>query len=141
VPKNHRTIPILLAGLLCLALLPTAARAHQCIDVEVLEAPEIAHVGQMIHVTGWALNCGDPTRGFRLGWVLVDEMGDRIHLGGGGVKLRPEESETAEVRLLLPTRIRPGHYTLVLVGRAPSGFSDQDAVRLQIRKAPARGDG
>lgn len=139
--KNRRTIPILLAGLLCLAVLPAAARAHQCIDVEILAAPEVAHVGELIHVTGWALNCGDPARGFRLGWLLVDQMGDRIHLGGGAVRLEPEASETKEVRLLLPTRIRPGLYTLVLAGQAPSGFSDQDAVRLRIRKAPARGDG
>lgn len=140
MPKMPLAVRCALVGALVLAL-PAAARAHQCIDVEVLDAPDLAHPGDLIHATGWAANCGDPARGFRLGWVLIDQMGDRIQLAAEVVQLEPGEAQTAVARLLLPTRLRPGVYRLALVGQAPSGFTDSDSVRLRIRPVPERGGG
>jgi hypothetical protein len=136
VSKIPPAVRCALLGLLLLTL-PAAARAHQCVDVEILESPDLAHPGQLIHVTGWIKNCGDPARGFRTGWVLVDQMGDRIQLAGGPVQLEPGEAESETVRLLLPDRLRPGIYQLVLVAQTPTGFTDSYGVRLAIR--PARG--
>lgn len=133
---------IVVAAALAVALaVPLAAAAHQCVDVEILRAPEVAHPGELIHVEGWAQNCGDPARAFRLTWVLVDEIGDRQQLSSQAVQLAPGEAETAVVRLLLPRDLRPGHYGLVLVGQAPSGFTDRDAVRIAIRKRQPADDG
>jgi hypothetical protein len=38
-------------------------------------------------------------------------------------------------RLLLPDDVRPGHYRLALVGRAPSGFTDTEIARIALRPA------
>lgn len=137
---RHPVLP-LLAALGVALFAPGAAGAHQCVDVEILRSPDVAHVGELIAVEGWAANCGDPARGFQLTWVLVDQTGDRFQLAAEVIQLEPGRSETAVVRLLIPTRLRVGHYRLALVGVAPSGFLDQDLARIAIRKAPAGGGG
>lgn len=134
MPKNNRPLLVLAAALVAALALPLAAAAHQCVDVEILRAPEVAHAGTLIHVEGWVQNCGDPVRAFRTAWVLVDEMGDRQQLASHAVQLVPGEAAAEVVRLLLPRDLRPGVYSLVLVARAPAGFTDRDAVRLAIRK-------
>jgi len=141
MPKKNRP-PLVLAVALAAALtMPLAAAAHQCVDVDILRAPEVAHPGALIHAEGWAQNCGDPVRAFRLAWVLVDEMGDRQQLSSKALQLVPGEAESAVVRLLLPRDLRPGIYSLVLVGQAPAGYTDRDAVRLAIRRRNDAGGG
>ncbi len=130
---QNRSLPFVaalaLVGLLAAA---PAARAHQCVDVDLLRAPDRAQAGEMIVAEGSVTNCGDPARGFHVAWVLVDQLGDRIQLRRTVAQVEPGETQTGVVRLLLPERLRPGLYALVMVGEAPSGFTDSDAQRIAI---------
>lgn len=130
---QNRRLPFvaMLALVTTLAAAPVA-RAHQCVDVDLLRAPDRAQAGELIVAEGSVTNCGDPARAFQVAWVLVDEMGDRITLRRTAAQVAPGRTETGSVRLLLPTRIRPGVYTLVIVAEAPSGFSDNDGQRIEI---------
>jgi hypothetical protein len=134
MPHTHnRSLPsaaaLALAGMIAAA---PAARAHQCVDVDLLRAPDRAQAGEMIVAEGSVTNCGDPARGFLIAWVLVDQLGDRIQLRRTVAQVEPGETETGFVRLLLPERLRPGMYALVMVGEAPSGFTDSDVQRIAI---------
>ena len=135
---HNRAVPFgaALALVASLAAAP-AAQAHQCVDVDLLRAPDRAQAGDMIVAEGSVTNCGEPARGFLLAWVLVDDVGDRITLHRNVAQVEPGQTSTGSVRLLLPTRIRPGVYTLVLHGEAPSGFTDSDGQRIEI--GPSRG--
>ena len=135
---NHarRQVSARVGGWALLALLAVvpAAQAHQCVDVEVLRAPDSAAAGSMIAVEASATNCGDPARGFILSWVLVAENGDRLQLTKSVAQIEPGRTLSGANRLLLPARIRPGVYNLGLVGEAPSGYTDSDLTRIEITR-------
>jgi len=148
IRPSVRAVLALAAFLALLWALPGAAQeptadpsAHQCVDVEILRAPHVAHAGTMIAAAGWVKNCGGPVRGFRIAWVLVDELGDRIQLAHRAVQLAPGEEVHGVSRLLLPDDLRPGVYALVLVGKTPNGRGDRDARRIAIRPAQDAGEG
>ncbi len=111
-----------------------AALAHQCVSVEIVRSPETAAPGEMIETESTAGNCGDPARGFGLTWVLVDPKGDRTLLKRTAARIPQGQTITVFNRLLLPARLRPGIYDLSYVGEAPSGFTDNDVVRIEIKR-------
>jgi hypothetical protein len=116
-----------------------AARAHQCVEVQILRAPAAAAPGALITTQSSATNCGDPARGFNLSWVLVSEKNDQRFLLKKTVgKIEPGRTISGFNRLLLPAQLRPGVYHLVLAGHAPSGFVDREAVRIVIRRPATR---
>lgn len=119
-----------------LLLTAPAVQAHQCVDVNVVRAPDTATAGSLIHVEGAVTNCGDPVRGFVTTWTLVSESGDRTHLMRRVVvQVHPGRTLTGVSRLMIPRGVRPGTYDLILTGQAPLGFTDSDAVRIEIRKS------
>ena len=112
-----------------------AVLAHQCVAVEILRSPGVAAPGDLIVTESSATNCGDPARGFILTWTLVNEnTGQRIVLKRTVAQIEPGRTITGLNRLLLPARLRPGIYHLVYHGEAPSGFTDSDAARIEIRR-------
>ncbi len=132
---DRRKISGRIAGaVLALLVAATAARAHQCVEVEVLRAPDSAPAGSLIVVEASVTNCGDPARGFILSWVLVGENGDRMQLNRAVAQIEPGRTITGVNRLLLPTRIRPGVYHIGLVGETPSDFTDSDLVRIEVTR-------
>ncbi len=134
---QNRAVPLTVAVLAAVLAAAPAAFAHQCVEVDLLRAPDRAEAGELIVAEGSVTNCGDPARGFLVAWVLVDEVGDRITLHRNVTQVEPGRTATGTVRLLLPARLRPGIYTLVLHGEAPSGFTDNDGQRIAI--GPGRG--
>ncbi len=136
IERVNGTVPAL-AILAILALLlagAPAALAHPCVSVEIVRAPDAAVPGEMIETESSAANCGDPARGFGLTWVLVDEKGDRTLLKRTAARIPQGQTITVFNRLLLPTRLRPGIYDLAYIGEAPSGFTDSDVVRIEIKR-------
>jgi hypothetical protein len=131
IDSVKRAAPVLLALLPGIA---AAARAHQCVSVEIVRSPETATPGEMIETESSATNCGDPARGFGLTWVLVDPKGDRTLLKRTAARIPQGQTITVFNRLLLPARLRPGIYDLSYVGEAPSGFTDNDVVRIEIKR-------
>ena len=123
-----------------LLLAAPAARAHQCVEVDILRAPETAAPGSLIHVEGAVTNCGDPVRGFVTTWTLVSVSGDRTHLMRRVVvQVHPGRTLTGVSRLMIPRGVRPGTYDLILTGQAPLGFTDSDAVRIEITRGRGAG--
>lgn len=118
-----------------LLLAASTAQAHQCVEVDIVRAPETAAPGAFIAVEGAVTNCGDPVRGFVSTWTLVSVTGDRTHLVRRVVvQVHPGRTLTGVSRLAIPRGVRPGTYDLVLTGAAPLGFTDSDAVRIEIKK-------
>ncbi|HEX9671233.1 MAG TPA: hypothetical protein VGC93_17325 [Thermoanaerobaculia bacterium] len=136
--NQNRTRPLAAALALVAALAAAPAFAHQCVDVDLLRAPDAARPGGVILVEGSVTNCGEPARGFLITWWLVGDHGDRHLLRRAVSQVRPDQTLTGTVRLMIPVRIRPGVYDLVMLGEAPSGFTDSDAQRIAIRH-PTRG--
>ena len=131
--KHPITRTVLTGTVLTLLLAAVPAAAHQCINVEILRAPNRAEAGEVIHVENAVINCGEPARGFLLTWALVSEaQGVREVLRRVHVELRPDEREHGHVRLWIPDDIEPGRYALVFTGKTPSGFKDRDLHRLSI---------
>ena len=123
------------AAMALLLLAASGARAHQCVDVEILRSPDSAAPGAFIAVEGALTNCGDPARGFVTHWTLVSEDGNRIHLlRRAVVQVHPGRTLTGVSRLMIPRDVRPGIYHIVLTGEAPSGFTESDAVRIEIAR-------
>lgn len=137
--RNERAkgaVPAAILAMLALLMLggAPAVLAHQCVAVEIVRSPATAVPGEMIETESSATNCGDPARGFGLTWVLVDEKGDRILLKRTAARIPQGQTITVFNRLLLPTRLRPGIYDLAYIGEAPSGFTDTDVVRIEIKR-------
>jgi len=116
-----------------------AVMAHQCVAVEILRSPDAAVPGELIETESSAANCGDPVRAFVLSWVLVDEKGDRTVLKRTAARIPQGQTISGFNRLLLPTRLRPGIYELAHLGEAPSGFTDTDVVRIEIKRRRQHG--
>lgn len=137
--ENAKRPVLAFAALLMLGGAP-AVLAHQCVEVEILRSPDVAVPGELIVTESSATNCGDPARGFNLSWVLVNEKNDqRILLKKTVGQIEPGRTISGFNRLLLPTRLRPGTYHLVLHGEAPSGFTAEDSARIVIRgRTPGR---
>ena len=127
--------PAALAAVLLALAAAAPAAAHQCVEVEILRSPRVAQVGDLIVVAGAIANCGDPARAFHVSWVLVSDEGDRTLLRRAAVMVEPGNRVSGTHRLLLPSDVRPGHYGLALVGRAPSGFTDTEIARIALRPA------
>jgi hypothetical protein len=133
IERAKGAIPVLAFAMLLLSGAP-AVLAHQCVAVEILRSPDAATPGDLIVTESSATNCGDPARAFQLTWMLVSENNDyRILLKRTAAKIEPDRTITGFNRLLLPTRLRPGIYHLVNIGEAPSGFTANDAARIEIR--------
>jgi hypothetical protein len=129
-------------ALMVVALLLTGAPAvlaHQCVAVEILRSPESAVPGELIETESSATNCGDPARAFVLSWVLVDAKGDRTVLKRTAARIPQGQTISGFNRLLLPTRLRPGIYDLAYLGEAPSGFTDTDVARIEIKRRRQHG--
>lgn len=132
--RVKRAIPALAFAMLLMLSGAPAVLAHQCVAVEILRSPDAATPGELIVTESSATNCGDPARAFQLTWMLVSENNDyRILLKRTVAKIEPGRTITGLNRLLLPTRLRPGIYHLVYIGEAPSGFTANDAARIEIR--------
>lgn len=143
IERAKGAIPVLAVAMLLMLMLSgvPAALAHQCVAVEILRSPDAATPGDLIVTESSATNCGDPARGFQLTWMLVSENNDqRILLKRTVGKIEPGRTITGFNRLLLPTRLRPGIYHLVYIGEAPSGYTANDAARIEIkgRRKPGR---
>ncbi len=133
IERAKGAVPALAAAALLMLGGAPAVLAHQCVEVEILRAPDMANPGDLIETESSATNCGDPARAFLLTWVLVDANGDRTVLKRAAARIPPGQTISGLNRLLLPRRLRPGVYDLANVGEAPSGFTDTDAVRIVIR--------
>ena len=96
---------LVIAALMILGGAP-AVLAHQCVSVDILRSPDVAHPGDLIVTESSATNCGDPARGFVLSWVLVNANGDRFLLKKTVAQIEPGRTISGFNRLLLPTRLR-----------------------------------
>lgn len=114
-------------------LIGSAAEAHQCIQVELVEVPQTAVAGAATRVQVAVTNCGEATRA-GLDFYLVHQEG-RIHVGSERVRLRVDGAERVHAAIRIPPNTRPGRYSLLVIGRTPSGFTSIDQEVIHIRAA------
>jgi uncharacterized protein (DUF58 family) len=111
----------------------SAAEAHQCIQVELVAVPQTAVAGEAARVHVAVKNCGEATRA-GLDFYLVHQEG-RIHVGSERVRLRVDGGERVHTAIRIPPNTRPGRYSLLVIGRTPSGFTSIDQEVIHIRAA------
>jgi hypothetical protein len=109
----------------------STAEAHQCISVELIEVPQVVVAGQTSRVLAGVTNCGEATRA-GIEFYLVNEDG-RIHVGSERVKLRHGQAERIHATLRIPPNTRPGRYSLMMIGKTPSGFTSFDSEVVHVR--------
>jgi uncharacterized protein (DUF58 family) len=109
----------------------STAEAHQCISVELVEVPQAVVAGETARVAAAVTNCGEATRA-GIEFYLLNEDG-RIHVGSDRVKLRHGQAERLHSNLRIPPNTRAGRYTLMMIGRTPSGFTSFDTEVVHVR--------
>lgn len=108
------------------------AQAHECVDGNIIHAPDEAWAGRSMAVAAEITDCGEPTRGIRVGWGLRTESGRIIPIGRDAVRVRSGDTLEKRYELTVPADLRPGRYTLVLRVQTAGGATDADRARLFI---------